>query len=323
MKNSPDITCPGDRALLTSSGSVDGFIRPFTQSEGNVAITVRSRLIPRSLEEAAVSRKRGLLRFYLRFVSEQSRKNQAFLLAIQARQCEQARILVKHGADVNACNSSGNSALYQACLTSPVDYTAVEWLLSVGARANAVSRDGYVPLHVAAYTADSRLADLLLGAGADPNALGPSGGPLHLACSGNYKLSQNQTSSIGSDIVSILLLRGANPNLQAPLELQTPLHAITVSPVGDLVEERLLGIVNILLAHGAIPSIQDKQGKTPLDYAKENGLSKIAKVLRKASEPPLDDPDIRPFLQGPNRVTDECVCDVLRSIKGVASIRFP
>ena len=118
----------------------------------------------------------------------------------------------------------------------------------------------------AASLSDCRFAALLLRAGANPNALSPGGSPLHRAC------------NCGRENTALLLLEnGADPNLQDQFEAKTPLHAAT-----EIMMNRDFAIVTMLLAHGADPSIRDKEGKTALNYAEKNEHPSIAKILRQS-----------------------------------------
>ncbi|MBK9121275.1 MAG: ankyrin repeat domain-containing protein [Phycisphaerales bacterium] len=82
--------------------------------------------------------------------------------------------LVKHGADVNRWSSEGAHALMQACIGPRTDI--VEVLLRAGADVNGRSPEtGHTPLHSAAESGATRTVQRLLKAGADPNALLPSG----------------------------------------------------------------------------------------------------------------------------------------------------
>jgi ankyrin repeat protein len=58
---------------------------------------------------------------------------------------EMLALLVQHGASVNQSGARGKTALHEACQNADAD--AVEYLLSIGAQANAVDSDGYDPRH--------------------------------------------------------------------------------------------------------------------------------------------------------------------------------
>ncbi|KAI1089878.1 hypothetical protein F5B19DRAFT_353571 [Rostrohypoxylon terebratum] len=82
-------------------------------------------------------------------------------------------LLISHGANVNAADDSGYTALHAACVSTRAEIIAK--LLMCGAKVNAVTRDGMSPLHFLCCTisADRRaevpkLIRLLLSYGADP-----------------------------------------------------------------------------------------------------------------------------------------------------------
>jgi ankyrin repeat protein len=52
---------------------------------------------------------------------------------------------------------------------------------------------------------------------------------------------------------------------------QTPLH--------NAVMRKRVDAVKVLLQHGADPTIQDNEGKTPIDHAREAGYTDIIKIL--------------------------------------------
>lgn len=61
-------------------------------------------------------------------------------------------------------------------------------------------------------------------------------------------------------VVKLLLEKGADPNAQADVSLETPLHWA--------VEGRAnLTTIELLAEHGADPDLEDGDGETPLDYA--------------------------------------------------------
>eukprot|EP00316_Scyphosphaera_apsteinii_P005024 CAMPEP_0119302120 /NCGR_PEP_ID=MMETSP1333-20130426/3782_1 /TAXON_ID=418940 /ORGANISM="Scyphosphaera apsteinii, Strain RCC1455" /LENGTH=264 /DNA_ID=CAMNT_0007304383 /DNA_START=14 /DNA_END=808 /DNA_ORIENTATION=- len=79
-----------------------------------------------------------------------------------------AKLLVKHGADVNAASTSdGLTALHMSVANGNIKM--VEFLVSKGAALNALDVGGATPLHHAARNQNARETFALLKAGADPN----------------------------------------------------------------------------------------------------------------------------------------------------------
>ena len=92
------------------------------------------------------------------------------------------RDLLKQGADVNAAQGDGMSALHWAAERG--DAELADLLVYGGANTGAVTRIGqYTPLHLAAKTASPAVVKILIKAGADVNVKSnPSGAtPIHLA----------------------------------------------------------------------------------------------------------------------------------------------
>jgi len=127
--------------------------------------------------------------------------------------------------------------------------------------------DGYSPLHLAAEFGQLEVARLLLGRGADPNAVSMNelrATPLHSAISGGHR-----------DTASLLLALGASPN------------AIQRAGVGALHLAAHRGdeaIVDMLLLRAADATRTTDDGKTPADLAQEIGHSALARVLKTAAK---------------------------------------
>jgi len=147
------------------------------------------------------------------------------------------------------------------------DVGAVRALLT-GDRASVDDRgpDGLTALHIAASFGHLEMARLLLGRGADPNAVSLNDAritPLHGAVSAKHR-----------DTASLLLALGASPNA-VKQGGRTPLHEAAGN--GDE------AIVDMLLLRGADPTRAGDDGHTAIDLAEANGHAAIARRLRTAA----------------------------------------
>ncbi|MDX1390726.1 MAG: ankyrin repeat domain-containing protein, partial [Acidobacteriota bacterium] len=92
------------------------------------------------------------------------------------------RALLREGADVNAAQGDGMTALHWSAENDDLEIADV--LLVAGANVDAVTRLGsYTALHIASKAGSARVVGRLLEAGADPEALTATGGvaALHYA----------------------------------------------------------------------------------------------------------------------------------------------
>lgn len=157
--------------------------------------------------------------------------------AAQRGDIEQVRDLLKNGAEVNATQGDGMSALHWAADRGDVELTRL--LTYAGANLEAGTRIGqYTPLHVAAARGNAGVIDVLLAAGSNVDAVTTNSGamPIHIAAgAGN------------TDAVRALLAAGADPNIRETAWGQTPL---TFAAAANRVE-----IVRMLLDAGADPAM--------------------------------------------------------------------
>ena len=126
---------------------------------------------------------------------------------------ETVRSLLREGADVNAAQGDGMTALHWAAERG--DLAMAEMLIYAGANVEAVTRIGsYTALHLASKAGNAPVIEKLLKAGSDANAPTTTGGvtPLHFAA-----------VSGSGEAVAVLLNHGAAVNARESEWGQTPL----------------------------------------------------------------------------------------------------
>ncbi|MGU9982572.1 ankyrin repeat domain-containing protein [Phreatobacter sp. HK31-P] len=120
---------------------------------------------------------------------------------------------------------------------------------------------GQTPLHIAAMAFMPGIVALLIAKGADPNVLDDRGRtPLMIA------------AKAGDDrAVEQLLKRGADPNLVT--------HQMRWTALMWAARYKRTAVLKRLLAAGADPKIQDKNGDTAIDLARKHGPAAALALL--------------------------------------------
>lgn len=181
-------------------------------------------------------------------------------------------LILAAGEDIDAADKNGKSPLADA--VSLGDVKTVEFLLSKGADVKGRDREGKTPLHgffavsgpiyikhinreVDLVQIQTRIAEMLIGSGADANAVDDRGcTPLALAVGSN-----------SFKAVDFLLKNGADVNARDH-EGKTPLHMVSAI-VGDRsTPGQVTKMTEMLIQNGGDPNARDNKQRTPLFFAR-------------------------------------------------------
>lgn len=184
-------------------------------------------------------------------------------LADAAEQRDKAliRTQLEAGADVNATQIDGTTALHWAAYHEDVDTAAL--LVKAGANVNAANRYGVPPLAVACRNGNAAVVRLLLEADADANATMKGGETVLMlaARSGNV------------EAVKALLVRGARHDARERHEQTALMWAAA---------EGHVAVVRALLEAGADMNVTLDSGFTPFFFAVREGHIDVVRALLEA-----------------------------------------
>jgi uncharacterized protein len=150
--------------------------------------------------------------------------------AARRQDAAEMRALLQQRADVNGAGADGATALHWAAHWDDADIA--DLLIRARANPNAMNELGVSPLALACTNASAPMVRRLLDAGADPNARGARVPPLMICV---------QTGSV--EAVRALIARRADVNVREPLRGQTPLMWA--------VSRKRPEVARILIDHGA------------------------------------------------------------------------
>lgn len=237
------------------------------------------------------------------------------LMAITNNHIDLARLLVEHGADANATDWWGRTPLWASVdlrdlevnktedngVNRAASLQLIQALLDHGANVNARTKEqpplrrwlmplsdiswvdftGQTPFLRAALSADLAVMHLLLDKGADPNMPTFAGTTPMMAAAGvNWVGGQTYSGSNQFlDAVKLCLDHGADVNA---------VNSMGITAVIGAANRGSDDIIEFLVKKGASLNVKDKQGRTPLVWAKGVFL---------ATNPPVEKPSTMALIE--------------------------
>jgi len=182
--------------------------------------------------------------------------------AAQKGNVEILKYLVSQGVDIiEAKDKKGNSMLHKAVYNGHLE--AAKFLVSQGAGIHMKDDIGCTPLHYAAAYGHLEAAKFLVSKGADVNAKGDHGcNPLHYAAAYGHL-----------EAAKFLVSQGAGIHMKDDIGC-TPLHSAASQESAENVE-----VAKFLISKGAKVNAKNDNGDTPLHYAAAYGHLEAAKFL--------------------------------------------
>ncbi|KAI8114259.1 hypothetical protein M9434_002385 [Picochlorum sp. BPE23] len=196
-------------------------------------------------------------------VKERKKLNSLFLVACERGLFDDVKELIHRGADLNAKDSSGRSALHLAAARGRME--VVQYLWSKALDLENEDKDGKTPLHLASANGHADIVEFLIKKGALIDSIdGSSSTALHMAaCRGQ------------DEVVRVLLHYDANVG---------SVNDVGLTPLGIAMMSGQLDCVKMLQpSHVPIPAEGKKTAYTPLHVACLCGKSDVFDTVFKES----------------------------------------
>eukprot|EP01052_Picozoa_sp_SAG31_P013232 SAG31_NODE_792_length_12047_cov_14.428607_5_plen_534_part_00 len=212
--------------------------------------------------------------------------------ASEHRMSELALRLLALGADANAVDPSGSTALHKAATGG--EPRVVHRMVQLGANVTARAKNGSTPLHCAAAAGHAEVVRLLIARGADANAAARNGQrPLHTAATAGHEdaiaaLMEHRANVAATDNVKDTAVHKAAEHghvgaleqlLQVETASATSLDKFRGTPLHRAAEHGHCTAMKLLLLYGAEPDSTDWYQRTALHRAARNGHRNAAELL--------------------------------------------
>ncbi|SDN75878.1 hypothetical protein SAMN05518871_107146 [Psychrobacillus sp. OK028] len=198
---------------------------------------------------------------------EDETMNKQLFEAVEAKDLDAVRGLLKESVDINAQDEQGRTAIMIATYANDADMVK----LLVDAGANVDIQDDMLnnPFLYAGAEGYMDILKLLIAAGADPTITNRYGGVAIIPASehGYVEIVEELLTNTKTDVNHI-----NNLGWTALLE------AIILNDGSEKQQQT----IRVLIEHGADVNIADKDGVTPLAHAREKGFKEIEAILLEA-----------------------------------------
>lgn len=193
--------------------------------------------------------------------------NECLIAAAERGDTNEVRRLLDNGANIDATDSQGRTAILAATHRNRVD--TVKALIEAGADINIRDERKDNPFLYAGAEGLLEIVKLLNAAGADTKLTNRYGGIAVIPASERGHVEVVQELLEHSDI---------NVNHINNLGWTALMEAIVLGSGG----EKHQRIVELLIKHGADVNIPDKDGVTPLQHSRQRGFQAIERMLSNA-----------------------------------------
>ncbi len=193
--------------------------------------------------------------------AQNGRGKTALIEAAESGHSKALQLLIAHRATVNVADNSGETALMYATWNGHI--SIVRELLDKGADVNTQNRDGWTALINAAVNGHTGIVEALLEAGANVNARSHDGKTALMAAAWNGH----------TDIVQALLGSGSDVNAKDVDDWTALIYAVWNNHAR---------IVQVLVDTDADLSVKNNERQTAFMVAESQGYDEIAKILEEA-----------------------------------------